>query len=291
MMVLQNEQIKIKVQPIGAELQELTHLPTGINYLWTGDPAYWGKFSPVLFPIVGSLKENTYRYNGKAYSLSRHGFAREKTFECIDQSEQSISFLLTDDASTRAVYPFAFNLVIRYALDGNRLSCSYLVSNTDSKPILFSLGAHPAFAVPLPVPGVSTTYTDYYLEFDHSAELNRYSLHNGLIKTETQTVPLNNKQLHLDPALFTADAIVLKHIPDSSIRLACRKHSHGLDFSFRDFPYFGIWAASNAPFVCLEPWCGIADSVDHQQNLEEKEGIIQLEPGQLFERSWVVSLF
>ncbi len=288
---IQNEFIKAVVHPIGAELQELKDLKTGINYLWNGNPAYWGKFSPVLFPIVGTLKENTYFYKGHQYSLPRHGFARERSFECIDKSPQSVSFLLSDDASTRELYPFRFQLAIRYTLLDNLLSCNYMIRNTDEDDIYFSIGAHPAFAVPLHVSTQDRLYDDYYLEFSDSIALHRYKLENGLIGTTTETIKLDSKKLPLNQDLFRDDAIVLKNLPDTSIRIGSVNHSNGLEFGFHDFPFFGIWAAPGAPFVCLEPWCGIADSVNHNQELTEKEGIVRLPKGEVFERQWTVKIY
>ncbi|KYP13086.1 aldose 1-epimerase family protein [Flavihumibacter sp. CACIAM 22H1] len=288
---LENEAIRAVIDTIGAELQELKAVPSGINYLWSGDPAFWGKFSPILFPIVGTLKENTYFYKNHTYSLPRHGFAREKNFECIQQTNDSASFLLTDDASTKEVFPFSFQLVVRYTLHQNLLACAYMVTNPGSEDLYFSLGAHPAFAVPQETFSGSSAYTDYYLQFDKSDSLQPFRLDKGLIGEETAAIPLSNRRLQLDKRLFQEDAIVLKNLPDTQISLRSHKHAHGLDFRFEDFPFFGIWAAPNAPFVCLEPWCGIADSVQHNQQLEQKEGVIRLQPQAIFERKWTVTLF
>jgi galactose mutarotase-like enzyme len=288
---IQNVRVRAVIHPIGAELQELKDLQSGVNYLWSGDPAYWGKYSPVLFPIVGALKENTYFYKGRQYSLPRHGFARERSFECIDQSPESASFLLTADATTREVYPFDFQLVIRYSLLDNLLSCTYMITNPGREDCYFSLGAHPAFAVPFGTSGADQRYEDYYLEFSDSDSLQRYTLDKGLIGKGTTEMPLPDKKLRLQKELFRQDAIVLKNLPDTEIRLRSDKHAHGLDFGFHDFPFFGIWAAPDAPFVCLEPWCGIADSVDHNKQLTEKEGIIRLPPNEIFERQWTVRIY
>lgn len=288
---LQNERIKAVIHPIGAELQELKDLQSGIQYLWNGDPAFWGKFSPVLFPIVGALKDNTYFYQGHQYSLNRHGFARERSFECIDQTSSSASFLLTEDASTKEQFPFDFQLVIRYTLLDNLLACTYMVTNPAAEDLLFSIGAHPAFAIPMQIPGISSRYEDYYLQFNTSTELFRQTLDRGLIGQKTNTIPLSDGKLPLNAGLFKDDAIVLKNLPDTQIRIHSTVHPHGLSFEFHDFPFFGIWAAPNAPFVCLEPWCGIADNAEHNQQLEQKEGIIRLKKGEIFERTWTVTLF
>jgi galactose mutarotase-like enzyme len=166
-----------------------------------------------------------------------------------------------------------------------------MITNPGTEEIYFSIGAHPAFAVPLGISGEGERYEDYYLEFSDSGALQRYTLENGLIGKATTEIPLQDHKLRLQKELFRQDAIVLKNLPDTEIRLRSEKHQHGLDFGFHDFPFFGIWAAKDAPFVCLEPWCGIADSVDHNQQLTEKEGIICLPPNEIFERQWTVRIY
>ncbi|MBS1510122.1 MAG: aldose 1-epimerase family protein [Bacteroidetes bacterium] len=287
MITLQNEYLTASISPLGAELQSLLHKTTGIQHLWSGDAAYWGKYSPVLFPIVGSLKDDRYYYEGKAYHLPRHGFAREKAFTVNQLSDTAAVFTLVSDAATEAVYPFAFELQLQYTLQAHTLTCTYKVYNPADSTLLFSVGAHPAFAVPFTN---DTHYTDYYLSFNKSETLQRWKLNNGLIDAPVP-LPLQHNQLPLAPALFYEDAIVLKNMQSNCITIDCNKNPHGLHFHFTDFPFFGIWAAKDAPFVCLEPWCGIADSVLHNQQLETKEGMNRLPGGGRWERSWAVECF
>ncbi|ULQ56210.1 aldose 1-epimerase family protein [Flavihumibacter rivuli] len=290
MIVLQNEVLTAGIHPLGAELQLLVHRSSGANFMWSGDNKFWGKFSPVLFPIVGSLKDNTYHYNGKEYSLPRHGFAREKTFHAHKSSEKEAVFTLEADSSSHAVFPFDFRLELHYRLEGSKLSCTYQVFNTGNHPMYFSIGAHPAFAVPLLDDRSGATYGDHYLQFNRSTSLERWKLKDGLISDQKEMVELKEGRLGLSKELFKEDALVLKGIPDNQIILGSKKHAHQLVFEWEDFPFFGIWAAPDAPFVCLEPWCGIADSVHHNQQLTEKEGINELAPGSLFSRTWAVSI-
>ncbi len=282
---LENDFLKVTLHPKGAELRSLVSKKTGLEYMWNADPAWWSKTSPVLFPIVGTLRNNSYRYNGVEYTLPRHGFARDRFFLAEQTSPLAISFILRDDADTRAQYPFSFSLTLFYQLDEDRLLLRYTVENTGREQLWFSLGAHPAFAVP-PQPLAGAAYTDHYLQFDRSESLVRYKLEEGLIGTETELVLLPDKKLPLQPALFREDALVLKHIPDHSIVLGSSQHAHGLEFAWEGFPFFGIWAPAGAPFVCLEPWYGIADSVAHDQELTRKEGIESLPPGESFSREW-----
>ncbi len=288
MITLENELIAATISPNGAELQSLKSKQTGIEYMWSGDAAYWGKCSPVLFPIVGTLKDDTYHYEGKAYKLPRHGFAREKLFAITPISETEALFTMESDESTLVVYPFAFVFKLRYKLNGTSLICTYEVENPDTKDLLFSVGAHPAFAVPNVK---DSKYEDYFLQFNTPEILKRHKLDAGLIGTETENIAMENGRLLLSHALFYEDAIVLKNLQSTSITIGCNTHNHGLHFHFNHFPFFGIWAAKDAPFVCLEPWCGIADSTQHNQQLKDKEGIVRLAPNTSWQRCWQVECF
>lgn len=285
---LSNAFITSHIHPKGAELQSLKHRQTGIEYLWNGDTKWWGKHSPVLFPIVGSLINNTYYYEGKAYQLPRHGFARDKTFTVKQISDTEAMFSLIQAEDTLALYPFEFELQLHYKLIDAELSCTYTVINSGNKPLLFSLGAHPAFAVPIKNEG---NYTDYKLHFNADEKLIRHKLSDGLIGTETAIIALQNNQLPLSPALFYEDAIVLKNMHSNCITLSSEASKNGLHFKFNDFPFFGIWAAKDAPFICLEPWCGIADHTHHNQQLQNKEGICTLASNQSWQRVWSVEVF
>lgn len=288
MIILENEKLRAEISPKGAELQSLVNKETGIEYMWSGDVAYWSKHSPVLFPIVGSLKEDTYFYKDKTYHLPRHGFARERIFLKDQLSVDEAVFSLSQDAETLAVYPFAFLLKLRYRLQQNTLTCTYEVSNTGYDELLFSVGAHPAFAVPMVK---DTAYTDYYLQLNAEERLHRWKLQAGLIDDDAQPLPMQNSSLPLVHELFYEDAIVLKNMQSNRITLGCTKHPHGFNFHFDNFPFFGIWAAKNANFICLEPWCGIADSINHNQQLKNKEGIITLAANTNWQRNWMVECF
>ena len=284
---LQNEVLKLQFSSKGAELQSIQHI-NGLEYMWQADPAFWAKHSPVLFPIVGSLKEDTYFFDGATYHLPRHGFARERQFTVHPISPSEVLFTLIDDAESRLVYPFAFELGIRYTLHQNTLFCSYEVRNPGSTDLWFSVGGHPAFAVPLLE---EENYHDYSLVFSEDEPLHRYKLLDGLISENREEIRAPGGILPLHPSLFYEDAIVLKHSKSKAITLAHKQHGHGWKFVFEGFPFLGIWAAKNAPFVCIEPWCGHADTVLHQQQLTNKPGIIQLKPYEQWVRSWSVTVY
>ncbi|MET4142976.1 aldose 1-epimerase family protein [Pedobacter sp. UYP1] len=288
MILLENENIKVTISAKGAELQSIKSKKDNLEYLWKGDPAFWGKFSPVLFPIVGALKNNTYCIGDQSYQLPRHGFARDLDFEVQQINEEEALFTLSHNAKTLEVYPFEFKLSLRYRLSGSAVSCTYEVNNPGTKDLLFSVGAHPAFAVPLTA---DTVYEDYYLEFSQDESLNIHQIEDNLIGDQVAILQLSDRKLNLQHELFYNDALVMKDLNSKSIQLKNIKNQHGLNFRFIDFPFFGIWSAKDADFVCLEPWCGIADSIHHNQQLSDKEGIQSLSPGLDWKRSWEVEVF
>ncbi|PWS33030.1 aldose 1-epimerase family protein [Pedobacter paludis] len=288
MITLENDYIKVDLLAKGAELQSLFSKETNIEYLWNADPKYWAKHSPVLFPIVGALKNEHFTYKGKSYALPRHGFARDHVFNVEKPSETEAIFTLTQSKETLKVYPFYFELKLKYQLIERKLSLTYEVINIGTDELLFSLGAHPAFAVPNTA---NTVYEDYYLAFNTDEKLTYWKLDNGLVDDETESIELGGHKLNLKHNLFYNDALVFKTLQSNCISLLNTKNDYGIHFHFEDFPFFGIWAAPDAPFVCLEPWCGVADGVNHDQNLEHKEGIIKLNAGENWQRFWEVECF
>jgi galactose mutarotase-like enzyme len=288
MITLHNHFLTASIHPKGAELQSLRQ-SNGMEYMWNGDERFWAKQSPILFPIVGSLVNGSYHHKGQTYALPRHGFARDRVFEAHQVSDTEAIFTLRSDEQSRSVYPFDFELRLVYQLGGHRLACRYEVLNNSEDNMYFSIGGHPAFAVPIDNIG---EYTDYYLELEEPEALQQNRLQDGLLTRQTKVVELeDNLRLWLKPELFYEDAMVLRQMKNTTIGLHCRLHLHGLRFHFGGFPYFGIWAAKDAPFVCLEPWCGHADWTDHNGELAEKEGIIRLAPGQEWQQEWGVEVF
>jgi galactose mutarotase-like enzyme len=289
MYYLENENLRIGIHPKGAELQSIYDKEFGLDYLWGGDPAVWARHSPLLFPIVGALKKSSYYFEGNTYTLSRHGFARDMEFAMEAEAPDSFTFLLQSNEATRRIYPFDFKLRVSYLLAGRGLRTVYSVTNPSPEPLYFSIGGHPAFRVPL-VP--STAYSDYYLEFNEEETLSRWPISDeGLIGD--QPLPLLDHQriLPLDKGLFAKDALVFKYPLSAAISLRSAKTERGLRMDFPGFPFLGIWAAPGADFLCIEPWCGIADSIGSDQQLVKKEGIRKLGGRQVFERTWSLRFF
>ncbi len=289
MFTIENELLQVTIGAKGGELQNIFHKNHQLQYLWNGDPSFWAKRSPVLFPIVGTLKKDTYFYKDKPYQLGRHGFARDMEFEMEALGQTSITLLLRSNAVTLLNFPFEFEFRIRYAIEKNNLTVTYNVKNSGEDEMYFSVGGHPAFKVPLIR---ETDYSDYYLEFNEDETLARWPISKeGLIEKHPAMFLQSRSVLPLTKELFYNDALVFKQPTSSMVSLLSDKTEHGFDFDFSGFPYLGIWAARNADFVCTEPWCGIADSVDSDQQLTDKEGINKLSMNQIFEKCWKVSFF
>ena len=288
MQTLKNNQLTVKINPKGAELTSIFNHENQTEYLWNADPKFWGKSSPVLFPIVGALKNNVYRFEGQQYTLPRHGFARDREFIVEKSKENSVIFLLTHDENSLKIYPFKFEFRLIYSLENNTMNVTYSVKNIGKNKMYFSVGGHPAFALPL---AENTTYDDYYLEFNKTETFKRWGLTTeGLINTQPFDFLKDTSQLNLTKKLFYDDAIVFKNLESTSVMLKSEKTNRQLKFDFEGFPYVGIWAAKDANFVCIEPWCGIADSANHNQELTEKEGINCLDMGDIFEKTWRITL-
>ncbi len=286
---ISNDILNIAIAEKGAELQSIIHTEYGIEYLWSGDAKFWGKKSPVLFPVVGTLKNNNYEYKDRKYNLGRHGFARDMNFTVTAHTDDAITFTLTEDENTLQKYPFHFRFSLRYAVQENQLHITYITENVNDAEIFFSVGGHPAFKVPL-IEG--TAFEDYYLAFAEIEDAGRWPLSaDGLIEGFTIPVLDNTNILPLTKALLYEDALVFKHLRSKNISLLSHKTLHGLKLDFDGFPFLGIWNAKDADFVCIEPWCGIADSVHATGKLEEKEGIIVLLPFEKFEKMWSIELF
>lgn len=285
---LENEFLKVSLHTMGAELQSVVHKVSSLEYMWQAEPTVWARHSPVLFPIVGRLKNDSYSYNGIAYKMGQHGFARNKTFQVIAQTQTMVSFQLSDDEETLAIYPFKFCLTLSYILNEQELTLQYEVKNTDTKAIYFSLGAHPGFSLPL---FDQESYEDYYLSFNHDETAESYLIDEGLISNQTKAIFTNSSQLNLSKEIFLQDALVFKNLHANTVSIRSKNHTHGLSLTANHFPFYGIWAQKNADFVCLEPWCGIADSVSGQSTIEQKEGINCLAISENFVRMLLFHFF
>ena len=277
---IKNEFIKAKIKSFGAELNSLQKIDEDLEYIWQGDSKYWNRHSPILFPIVGRLKNDSYFYQNQKYNMTQHGFARDKEFDVIKNEADFIEFRLKSDEKTLEIYPFSFELYLSYKLEKSSLIISYKVVNKLDDKMLFSIGAHPAFNWTLKE---DEKKEDYFLEFENIKETKRYFLNDkGLVYKHEDLEIIDNK-IALNKELFKNDALVFN---DSNIKTLTLKNKNNENFvklNFENFPYLGIWSKpTGAPFICIEPWFGVADEDSSNQNLEDKKRIITLQKDEIF---------
>ncbi|CAM4041161.1 Aldose epimerase [Novosphingobium lubricantis] len=265
-----------RINPFGAELWSLTDA-VGREYMTDADPAFWSGHAPLLFPVVGSLADDTLRHDGKAYPLPRHGFARRSAFAPVHAEGAQARFRLTDSPGSRAVYPFGFVLEVEYRIAGMTLHVQASVFNPNAGPLPFSFGYHPAFAWPLPG-GADKAAHRLVFEQDEPQAIRRVARDSGLLLPVAEPTPVQGRILPLRKDLFVADAVIWD-------RLASRAVSYGaeggawLDLVFPDTAAFGLWQVPGARYICLEPWAGHADPEGFAGEFLEKPGIVVLDPG------------
>ncbi len=261
--ILKNKLLTAIFNSKGAELISLKSSET--EHMWDGNLEFWNRHSPVLFPIVGTLKNGSYIYENNTYNLYRHGFGRNMEFEVIKSNEKSIAFSLKANKETLKVYPFDFELNLKYELKNLKLKISYDIINNSETKMPFSIGAHPAFSLP-------NNFNNYSLEFNDDENLLCYSLKNDLISETTSKIQLFNKKLPLDYTLFENDALIFKKLNSKSITII-ENEKPNIKIDFDDFPNLGIWTKPNAKFICIEPWFGYSDTNNCSGKIVEKEGI------------------
>jgi galactose mutarotase-like enzyme len=272
---------KATISSLGAELQSLCDADQQ-ERLWQGDPTVWSGRAPVLFPIVGSLKNDQFRHQQHDYTLHRHGFARKSEFTCSAQSNDSITLQLLADDSTLAVYPWRFELQVQFTLQGNTLRVQYSVTNADTTPMPFTIGSHPAFALPHPV-------AEYAVHFSAAETLQRFPLTaDGLLMPGIDYLQ-QSQVVQLSDTLFDDDALVFKDIQSRAISLY-HKGQPLLTVDTGGAPHLGIWAKPAASFVCIEPWFGYSDDVDGGGSLQDKPSMMLLDAGQSFTNAWHIEL-
>lgn len=285
---INNAQISIQVDSMGAELKSLKRTDTDTEYMWEGDPAYWKRTSPVLFPIVGSLRGGSYLLDDRRYPMGQHGFARDMEFQLKSQDSQEIWFSLESNAETLEKYPYAFLLEIGYELRENTVIVKWKVSNPSDSDLHFSIGGHPAFCCPL---AKGENQEDYKIWLDAKDELTAGVIKDGLMTAGQAVYPLKDGYLEITEHLFDKDALVVEKHQAHKIALVKPDGSHYLTVSF-DAPLFGIWSppGKKAPFICIEPWYGRCDAQDFDGTWQEREWGQKLGAGQSFEASYQIQV-
>lgn len=288
-----NEQISIQVDSMGAELKSLIKKDTDTEYMWEGDPQYWKRTSPVLFPFVGSLSNGVYSIGDKSYPMGQHGFARDMEFQLKSQGEQEIWFELKSNAQTLEKYPYAFVLEIGYELLGSSVKVKWKVTNPSDGTMYFSIGGHPAFRCPI-VQGENQE--DYKIWLDAKEQSGKKEVSSGVIKeglmsNELAVYKLEDGCIGITEHLFDGDALVIEHHQVQNVALVRPDGSRYLTVSF-EAPLFGIWSppGKKAPFICIEPWYGRCDKLDFAGMLEDREWGQCLEAGKSFEASYEIQV-
>ena len=284
---LKNNTLTVAVDTFGAELHSVQK--EGIEYLWQAAPAFWGRHAPVLFPIVGKLKDGHYSYAGKNYEMSGHGFARDTEFKLVQEKEDELVYEITSNADTLAQYPFEFSFKVSYKLTGNQVRVLYQVENKDETTMIFGVGAHPAFNVPLE----KGSFEDYTLTIA-PAEKRTFiplDLPTGTLKREEQS-EVEVSDIALNHERFSKDALVYTSSDEMSVALTNRLDSRSVKVTWENMPFFGLWSPypAEAPFVCIEPWAGIADEVSTTGELTKKFGMNQLAPHETFSCEYVIEI-
>lgn len=278
--VIQNEYLQVGLKQKGGELFSIQSKANQQEYMWEADPTYWGRHSCILFPIVGKVWNDTYRIDEQAFTMTQHGFLRDLDFEVIAQSEDAIIFQYEITEALAAQYPYACLIRIAYTLVANTLSVVYAVENLEGQEIYFSIGAHPGFKCPL-LP--SEKRSDYKLVFNQAETAVRYLIENGYQTGATEPVLDNTTTIAITDHLFDNDALIFKHLQSDKVTLVNGKETPILTFHFPDTPFLGIWSKSpDSPFVCIEPWYGIADKLNADWDYKDKEGVVALETDGIF---------
>lgn len=275
MHVIKNAFSSIKVDSKGAQLLSWEDLLQSKPVLWNLNESYWNRVSPILFPFVGRLVNDSYTYNEKSYRMPQHGFARDADFTCVYEQENQVTLRLCADALSRACYPFDFEFTVNYELQERALCVSNTVKNTGSTIMLFGFGAHPGFHI-------EGDISECRLQIIGKTRLQRHLIQNGYYTGETEWVNFEGDGfLSLNEEYFKDDALVFKHENIDSMRLwKCDTPLIDFDITGIPAPYWGIWKKPQAPFLCLEPWWGIADSIGFKGDLRDKEGMNSLLPGE-----------
>jgi galactose mutarotase-like enzyme len=272
--VLSNGTLSATVKADGAELCSLRDA-TGEEMLWQAAPV-WPRHAPVLFPIVGRLKNDTLHHDGRSYRLTQHGFARDRRFAWLNRRATTCRLVLHEDAETRAVYPFAVRLEIAFTLDDDALETSFTVANPGREVLPASLGAHPGFVWPL-VEGLDKAA--HVLEFASPETAPVQRLQNGLLKPEPEPTPITGQTLALDPALFAADAVILPEPASNAVRYTA-PGAPAVEVAWEGFRQLGIWSRAGGDFLCIEPWHGMSSPAGFDGEFREKPGLMLIPPGE-----------
>ncbi|MFY0625264.1 MAG: aldose 1-epimerase family protein [Reichenbachiella sp.] len=287
---IENEHFKVQVKEDGAELCSIQSKKTDREYIWQADPEIWGSSAPVLFPVIGVLKEGEYDYDGKKYSLPKHGIIRNNSnVKLINKTSSRLSFLFSSSEETLTQYPFNFDLKVSFFLFENKLQVFHEIVNLNEEPMHFSLGAHPAFNVPW-LDGEN--YDDYYLEFERQENASIYEFKSsGLLGKKEIPFLENETKLGLSHDLFEKDAKIFTELSSNEVSIKSKTNKNKISINFDDFPFLALWAKPKGNFVCIEPWDGLPDYENTDKDFTTKPGNVKLTPGNTHYASYTIQIF
>lgn len=278
-MVLENDALAVRISSKGAELQSV--VCEGIERMWSGDPAVWGRRAPLLFPLIGRLRDGWYANGGERVDAPMHGFCRDRAFAAEQVSGTHARFETTSDEGTRAVFPFDFLLRVDFSLEGATIVKTHTVENAGEVPMPFELGGHEAYETRL-LPG--ERMADYYVRFEGADALGMFDMdEEGILALPKIEVPLEDGRLTKTPEQLGIDTVVLENVPGGRVVLASAANPHEVEVEFPDFPYLGIWTKAgqaDARYLCLEPWSALPDAHFSPRELAERPGVRVLAPGE-----------
>ena len=279
--------IAAKVDSMGAEL--ISMVMDGREYIWTGESAYWNGHNPILFPVIGYLKDDLYRIGRKSYPLQKHGFARKSEFTLVERRDGLITLELTEDPKTLESFPFRFRFLVTHTLTDRGFRTQFTVSNRSDQTMYFQIGGHTGFCLPF-TPGAD--FSDHKLVFDRPVTCDRYIAPEGvLIKERVKDYLKDTDTIPLSYDLFDRDALMLDGTGAKRVRL-CDSFGRGVEMEISDFSVLGIWTpkGKNAPFLCVEPWNGMNAVVGENCEFDGKPHVVTLDPGKEYRASYEVSV-
>ena len=270
MITIKNDYLTAKINEVGAELKSL--VCNDIQYIWTGDERFWAGSAPLLFPICSGLKDDEYYLDGKKYTLQKHGYARFCKFEVENQVEDSVTFLLCSNEESLRQFPFRYELRVTYTLENKTLKVKYDVKNLSDDTMYFSIGAHEGYYCP---EGIE----EYDVILPEAETLDSTVLEGNVLGNNKVRIIENSDRIALKYDYFAVDALVFKDMKARSAVLKNRNNGKAVKVTFEGCDYFLLWIKPDAPYICLEPWCGISDNKDTDKNFKTKEGIRQIAAG------------
>lgn len=289
-LTLKNDKLTVVISTLGAEVQTMT-TADGIQLMWTADKAVWGRHAPLLFPIIGRLKDQQYTLDGTVVKIPQHGFARDTEFTVESQSDTAVTLSMTDSEKTHAVYPFAFKLSITYTLEGASLKKTHTVTNLSNEVLPYEIGGHDGYLTTL---FAGEKMSDYAIEFPGQDTIYPFGMDESCFLTpEKLAYALTDSKLPLPPKVFGLDTVVLEKLPVNQVTLCNAKNGIRLTVDFPEFDYLGIWTKPvdfDTNYICIEPWTTLPECTFVGSDLKDKQGIRLLNPGQTESLSYTVTV-